>query len=378
MGVSGFWKNLDKPFVGLSPMDGITDLPFRLIVAKYGRPDVIFTEFVAIEALIRGVERAFADLMFLETERPIVAQLYGNQPEVFYSCAQIVAELGFDGVDINMGCPAKSVEQRGAGAGLIRTPELAVEIINAVQEGIKSWEENGIEYDKFPDESKPNRIKRRLEEYQELKTKMIDELGVLGYSVEVDSKAKSRISIPVSIKTRTGYDKPIVEEWIAALAGTGISALSLHGRTLREGYRGKADWSEINKAAEIIKSMGEERPLIIGNGDIMNAEQGVYRSNETGVDGVLIGRTAMGNPWVFNKDKQEISLDTLKQVMLEHSKLHYQIKDARAFVQMRRLLADYIKGFPGASDLRSELVRVNNPFDVEKILLSLDKKGDQR
>lgn len=368
----GFWSQLNQPFIGLSPMDGITDLPFRLVVVKYGKPDIIYTEFVAVEALVHGVERAFQDFLFFDIERPIVAQLYGNNPKLFYNCAQIVAELGFDGVDINMGCPAKSVEQRGAGAGLIKTPDLAVEIIKAVQAGVAGWVENGVEYNKFPPEAKPDRVVKRLDEVQEYRQNLIIELNKIGFDLRLVNN-KRRKSIPVSVKTRIGYNEPVTQDWIATIANTGIAALSIHGRTLREGYKGKADWREIKKAVEVVSNIRSKRPLIIGNGDIKSVAEGVGKSNETGVDGVLIGRASIGNPWVFNKVDRNIEWKQMKAVMLEHARLHYTIKGPRAFVQMRRILAEYIQGFPGASELRNQLVRVNNPEEVKKILLNLDK-----
>jgi len=348
----GFWEKLNKPFVGLSPMDGITDAPFRYITAKYGSPDVIFTEFVAVEALIRGVERAFADLSFHEIERPVVAQLYGNDPKLFYACAQVVAELGFDGVDINMGCPAKSVQQRGAGAGLIRTPEIAKEIIEQVKKGLQDWVENGITYKKWPEEAKPVKVQRLLKNL---------------HSIQVGQ----RNMLPISVKTRLGYDRPIVEEWIGFLIDQELAAITVHGRTLREAYRGNANWSEIAKVVSIAAKLGNSRPVIIGNGDVHDIEGAMARIAETGVDGVLIGRSSIGNPWVFSKTGKP-DLEIQKQIMIEHAKVHYAAKDPKAFVQMRRILAEYIKGVEGASAFRSQLVRVQSPEDVEKILKNLD------
>ena len=360
-GNSGFWKNfldLDRPFIGLSPMDGITDAPFRAITAKYGRPDLTFTEFIAVEALIRGVQKSFEDLRFTELERPIVAQLYGKDPELFYSCAQIIAELGFDGVDINMGCPAKTVEARGAGAGLMKTPDLAVEIIEAVEDGLAGWVKNGIEYDKWPEEIKFAKVKRFFSERKKSEGE------------NNKQRNKNREMIPISVKTRIGYDKPMLDEWFGPLSKTNVKAFSIHGRTFKQKYSGRADWDVISEASKYIKNINKDA-IVIGNGDISSYKEGIDMAKKYNVDGVLIGRKSIGNPWVVRRDGQvKVGAKTseLFDVMLEHSKLHYELKGPRAFVQMRRTLAEYIKEIPNAAQIRSELVRVNNPQEVEQIL----------
>ena len=134
-----FWNSLPQPIVGLAPMDGVTDAAFRLITARHGRPDVLFTEFAAVERIVRGHDSDLVDLWYSEIERPVVAQVFGVNPESFYRVAHVVCELGFDGLDINMGCPAKNIALKGAGAGLIRTPELALNILRRTREGIRDW-----------------------------------------------------------------------------------------------------------------------------------------------------------------------------------------------------------------------------------------------
>ncbi|MBD3280087.1 hypothetical protein GF389_01000 [Candidatus Dojkabacteria bacterium] len=348
----GFWAELPKPFFALAPMDGVTDLPFRLITKRCGNPDFVVTEFVPVEALIRGIERAFIDLRYEERERPILAQLYGHEPELFYYCAQIIAELGFDGIDINMGCPARKIEQRGAGAGLIRTPEIAVEIIDSVKAGLEAWVENGIEWDKFPKEAKTGRLRKRLEEFRN--------------DFDKTHENDTREVIPLSVKTRIGYDEPDIENWFGILAKLKLTAIAIHGRTLKQAYRGKADWEQIERACKLIKSIAPGT-LVIGNGDITERKMGREYAQKYKVDGIMIARSAIGNPWAFSElDKPEG--EELFKVMLEHAKMHYQYKDPRAFVQMRRVLSDYIKGMEGAKELRSKLVRVNSPEEVDKLL----------
>ncbi|MBN1331350.1 tRNA-dihydrouridine synthase [Candidatus Dojkabacteria bacterium] len=344
---NNFWMELPRPFFALAPMDGVTDLPFRLITNKYGNPDLLVTEFVPVEALIRGIKKAFEDLRYEESEHPIIAQLYGHEPELFYFCAQITAELGFDGIDINMGCPARKIEQRGAGAGLIKTPDVAGKIVHAVKSGIDDWVENGISWDNFPKEAKKGRIQKKL--------------------LEAKAKNPVRTQIPVSVKTRIGYDSPDIKNWFTALAKMNLDAVSIHGRTLRQAYRGKADWDQIEAAAKLIKQISPQT-IVIGNGDIQTREMGAKYAEKYSVDGVMIGRAAVGNPWVFSSAPKPEG-KKLFDVMIEHAQFHYKLKDPKAFVQMRRILADYIKGIDGARELRAKLVRVNSPKEVEKLLL---------
>src|SRR5919106_4660541 len=134
-----FWNDIARPIIGLSPMDGITDASFRYITAKHGGPDVTMTEFVNIQSAFYSPHTLLKDFIYAEIERPVVAQIYGKTPELFYQVVHVVCELGFDGLDINMGCPAKKVAATGCGAALIRTPGLAREIIRAVKRGIRDW-----------------------------------------------------------------------------------------------------------------------------------------------------------------------------------------------------------------------------------------------
>ena len=351
----GFWKNLKKPIVGLAPMDGVTDQPFRYVTKKHGNPDVIYTEFATVEGFCRKVKQPLFDFLYDETQRPIVAQIYGKTPQFFYQTAIAVCQLGFDGVDINMGCPAKSVANGGAGAGLIKTPELAQEIIVATQKGVENWQ-NGKTVRDCPDLS--NFICNVIEERHEKLPK--------------EYQDKNR-EIPVSVKTRIGFDQPIVEEWIPALLEKNPAVIALHGRTLRKGYAGKADWEQIALAAKIIHRHNP-KIIVLGNGDIPDKEAAIKASKKYGVDGVLIGRTSFGNPWVFSDRKETDEPITIAQkaaLALEHSlafEKAYGDKENYRFLAMRKHLAWYIKGVPNASDVRSELVRTDNSGQVKAIL----------
>src|SRR5262245_14512703 len=273
-----FWQKIDKPIIGLSPMDGVTDASFRFVTAKHGGPDVTFTEFVNVETGFHAPHTLIRDLMYSEIERPVIAQIYGHTPEMFYKVAHIVCELGFDGLDINMGCPAKKVAAKGSGAALIRTPELARTIIQSARQGIQDWRDGQSLADIGIDPEFRTRIDlaKRLREREE--------------------SAVERCLIPLSVKTRIGYDCVVVEEWMKTLLDENLAAITLHGRTLKQGYKGDADWEAIGRAVEIAKNSAT---LILGNGDLKQMDAVCRRVRETRVDGVLLGRAAQGNPWIF-------------------------------------------------------------------------------
>ena len=231
-----FWLNIPKPIVGLSPMDGVTDASFRFIVAKYGGPDVTLTEFVNVESAIFAPHTLLKDFTYSEIERPVVAQIYGRTPELFYTVAHIVCELGFDGLDINMGCPAKKVAANGSGAALILNPDLARSIIRSVAQAIRDWVAGQTLAD----------LKIDPEFIQQVKVANRLRTGL-------ETPAARRL-IPVSVKTRLGYDRVVIEEWIQTLLEENPSVISLHGRTLRQGYKGSADWEAIARAVEIAKT----------------------------------------------------------------------------------------------------------------------------
>jgi tRNA-dihydrouridine synthase len=362
-GLISFWNALPRPIVGLSPMDGVTDAAYRLIMARHGRPDVIFTEFTAVERIVRGHDRDLTDLRFNEAERPIVAQLFGIEPESFYRAAHIVGELGFDGIDINMGCPSKNIANRGAGAGLIRTPELAREILRRTRQGIADWAAG-----QSPDRiGLPEIIIEAVRRHRR-------ERG------ESPAETPRRI-LPVSVKTRLGYERVVIEDWLDHLLAESPAAISLHGRTLAQHYRGEADWEAIARASEVVRKSGTGT-LLLGNGDIRSAATAVRRVRETGVDGVLLGRVTMGNPWIFTVKEAirkavqaglpppvdpQVSPAERFAVATEHAELFQKMRP-NLFHAIRKHLAAYCRGFENASELRRQLVRIETLADVESIL----------
>jgi len=359
-----FWQTLPRPVIGLSPMDGVTDASFRAIVAQQGKPDVTFTEFTHVHDICRGPEVCLEPLIYSEMERPMVAQLYGNDPELFYQAAHAVCELGFDGLDVNMGCPSKSVAASGSGAGLIRTPELARAILQAAKRGIEDWAGGRtLEQVGF--------TQARVVAFQRLNQQRGGENRTI------------RRKIPLSVKTRIGYDSVTVEAWIEQLMQEQPALISLHGRTLRQMYRGVADWSAIARAAVVMKGSGT---LLFGNGDIHSLQDAIVRVRETGVDGVLVGRAVLGAPWFFRSKErvrelvcgtdgsgvelqtEVVALDQRFAVLLDHGRQFQALCGQKRFYRMRKHLGWYCKGFPHAAALRSRMVQVSSFSELEAVL----------
>src|SRR5574341_2069479 len=354
-----FWHDIPKPIIGLSPMDGVTDASFRLMAAKHGGPDITVTEFVNVDALVYAPHTMIRDFAYAEIERPIIAQIYGHTPERFYQAAHVVCELGFDGLDINMGCPAKNVAASGSGAALIRTPELARSIVKAARQGIEDWCAG-----------------QTLEDLK-LSGDLIEGVRISNTLRSADAGSAYRRPIPVSVKTRIGYDEVVVDDWIQTLLEEKPVAISIHGRTLRQGYKGNADWDAIGRAVEIARASDT---LILGNGDLRDMGDVYRRVRQTSVDGVLLGRAAQGNPWIFRAkhhlkraldsldsrqiQSQPVDLDERFRVIVEHAQHFENYLQIRNFVGMRKHLIWYCRDFFGAAELRAKMARVTNTAQV--------------
>lgn len=361
---AGFWQRLSQPIIGLSPMDGVTDAAFRLVVARQGAPDVTFTEFASVGDICRGADFLLSSLLYSEEERPIVAQLYGKDPDLFYQAAHVVCELGFDGLDINMGCPSRNVASSGSGAGLIKTPDRAHAIMRAARQGILDWG-NGQTLDAIG-----------------LKAARVDLIRTMNLKRNGHPTVPRRI-IPLSVKTRLGYDSVVIESWISHLLEEQPAVISVHGRTLQQMYRGEADWAAIGRAAQVVQGTAT---LLLGNGDLQSMQDVVRRVQETRVHGVLVGRGALGGPWFFrNKEEarvyagasdakglwpveQETALAERFRVMLDHARQFEAIAGVDRFPRLRKHLGWYCKGFPHAAAMRARMVRASSSADVEQIV----------
>lgn len=331
----------------MAPMANVTDWAFRRIVAKCGRPDVFYTEFLSCDGIVHDKKRFEKELYFEKSESPIVVQFFGARPENFYKCAQLAKELGFDGIDINMGCPDRSVEKQGAGAALINNPKLAQEIIKETKRGSGN--------------------------------------------------------LPISVKTRLGYNKIATKEWIPVLLEAEPAALIIHGRTRKEMSAVPAHWDEIGLAKEIatgsINSRQEDtKTLIIGNGDVSDITDAKQKANDYKLDGIMVGRGIFANPWFFSADIGPATHGSLSEkggsasggndpmktpeqrieLMLEHINLFTKLWGPdKKFDVMKKFFKVYISnwpacaGRPGAKELRARIMTVKNKEEVVDILAKM-------
>lgn len=361
-----FWQQLPKPFLAVAPMADVTDAPFRRMLAKYskwngewptdseskkpvGGPDVMWTEFVAADGLVRatpeGKKKLMADLMYSEAERPIVAQLFSSTPEHMEYAAGLCLELGFDGVDINMGCPDRSIEKQGCGAAMIKNPAKAKEIIQAAKRGARMGRVDGI---------------------------------------------------PVSVKTRVGYYQNQLEEWLPAILAEAPAAVTIHARTRQELSKVPADWERIRRAVMIRDELSVDT-LIIGNGDVLSLADAHHKAKTYGVDGVMVGRALFGNPWFFNPSKslpvhltalpthgvnrdsitavkeeevgvEFVSIPERLRVLVEHTRLFVELLPFKNFSIMKKHYKAYVNSFAGAADLRIKLMEADSPLEVEQLV----------
>lgn len=312
----GFWKTLKKPILVMAPMADVTDPAFRRVIAKYGKPDVLWTEFVSADGLILadevGKKKLKKDLEFTEGERPIVAQFFSAKPELMKKAAELARELGFDGIDINMGCPDRSIEKQGAGAGLIKNPKLACEIILAAKEGAGD--------------------------------------------------------IPVSVKTRIGYNKNELESWLPELLRAEPALITVHARTRKEMSKVPARWEMVKRAVEIRDEIKSET-LIFGNGDALDVNDARTKAEESGADGVMLGRAIFGNPWLFANLPEPVSIEEKLRVLVEHTKLFEELLgNVKNFAVMKKHYKAYVQGFDGAKELRMRLMETENASEVEAII----------
>ena len=317
-----FWSELPRPFFILAPMEDVTDIVFRHVVSEAARPDVYFTEFTNTESFCHpeGIHSVRGRLTFSEDEQPMVAHIWGDKPEQFREMSIGLAEMGFKGVDLNMGCPVANVASKGKGSGLILRPEVAAEIIQAAKAG----------------------------------------------------------GIPVSVKTRLGYYK-IEEwkEWLRHVFKQGIANLSIHLRTRKEMSKVDAHWELI----EAIKSLRDEiapDTLLTINGDIPDRQTGLELAEKYGVDGVMIGRGIFHNPFAFEKEPREHSTKELLDLLRLHLTLFdkYSANTGRPFKSLRRFFKIYVRGIRGASGLRHELMSTNSTDEVRKLLDEFEEQMD--
>ncbi|MEG2644606.1 MAG: tRNA-dihydrouridine synthase [Enterococcus sp.] len=316
---NNFWAELPKPFFILAPMEDVTDVVFRHVVKAAGTPDVFFTEFTNSDSFCHpdGIESVRGRLVFTEDEQPMVAHIWGDKPEFFREMSLALADMGFSGIDLNMGCPVPNVAERGKGSGLILRPEVAAELIEAAKAG----------------------------------------------------------GLPVSVKTRIGfYELAEMKDWISHLLKQDIANLSVHLRTRKEMSKVDAHWDLI---PEVVKLRDEIAPqtLLTINGDILDRKMGLELAEKYGVDGLMIGRGIFKNPYAFEQEPQEHTPTEMIGLLRLQLDLQDQYAEQvpRSIVGLHRFFKIYVKGFPGANDLRIRLMNTKSTAEVRTILDDFDK-----
>lgn len=309
-----FWQDLPRPFFVLAPMEDVTDVVFRHVVAEAAAPDVYFTEFTNSDSYCHpeGKASVRGRLTFTEDEQPIVAHIWGDDPEHFREMSIGMAEAGFKGLDINMGCPVPNVVGDGKGCGLIGRPEVAAELIQAAKAG----------------------------------------------------------GLPVSVKTRLGLTN--IDEWhdwLRHILEQDIVNLSIHLRTKKEMSKADAHWELIPEIKKLRDEVAPDTLLTI-NGDIPDREKGLELANQYGVDGVMIGRGIFNNPYAFEHEPKEHSSEELLNLLRIHLDLFdkYSEIEKRKYIALHRFFKIYVKGFRGAGELRNNLMNTKSTDEARSLL----------
>ena len=336
----GFWDTLPRPFFVLAPLANVTDAAFRRVIAARGKPDVFYTECVSADGLCSpGRDVLLRDLEFSDAEHPIVAQLFTANPERMHEAARLVAARGFDGIDVNMGCPDRNVEKQGAGAALMKNPAVAPDVLPAAKAGAGG--------------------------------------------------------LPVSVKTRIGYRTNAIDTWLPELLAEEPAAIAIHARTRKEMSDVDAHWDTVAQAVALAKGSGT---FIIGNGDVADLNDARQKAEATGADGIMLGRAIFGNPWLFAlKQKaslekhenflqkifsvrrrhssqgfsRELSVSTQEKlkVMVEHTKLFEKMLGKhKNFAIMKKHYKAYANNFDGAKELRVKLMETENAEQLERVI----------
>ncbi|KND50814.1 MAG: tRNA-dihydrouridine synthase B [Parcubacteria bacterium C7867-007] len=322
--MDSFWSKLPKPFFALAPMADVTDPAYRRLIAEYGAPHVTWTEFVSADGLYHTREKKgmkdgenplVRDLQYSEAERPIVAQIFGSIPETIEYASELVATLGFDGVDINMGCPDRSIEKQGAGAGMIKTPELVAPIVEAARRGAARGKEGGI---------------------------------------------------PVSLKTRIGYHQETMDTWLPVVLAAKPDALTVHLRTRKEMSKVDAHW-ELMARAVALRDAHSPNTIILGNGDVNDLNDARTKAEASGADGIMLGRAIFGTPWLFT-DRVEVTPAERIEALRTLAQYFSELRPTKSFHLLKKHIKSFITGWDGAAQLRGALMNASTLEELESIL----------
>ncbi|MEI8086455.1 MAG: tRNA-dihydrouridine synthase [Paludibacter sp.] len=323
--MNNFWQTINKPILALAPMEDVTDTVFREVIRSVSETDalnLLFTEFTSTDGLCNEFGRAKVSdrLVVSDTERTLlkatntklVAQIWGSNPTKFHESAKLISEMGhFDGIDINMGCPVKKVVKNKCCSALINYPELAKEIVIATQEATH---------------------------------------------------------LPVSVKTRIGFNEVITEKWVGQLLEVNPAALTIHGRTQKMMSTGLALWDEIGKVVNLRNERGSST-IILGNGDVSSYADAQERISKYGVDGVMVGTGIFKNPWLFNSSEKEITQEMRFELLKRHITLYDKTWDNKKnFNILKRYFKIYITGFEGAAEWRDKLMHTKSCTEALEVV----------
>lgn len=311
-----FWTKLPAPHFALAPMEDVTDTVFRELIAGISAPGklhIVFTEFMSVDGFLHddGREKVKHRLLVSEGERAIlkekgiavVAQIWGADPEKFYRAAsEIAANYDFDGLDINMGCPVRKIIKHNACSALINVPDIAKEIVTATREGS---------------------------------------------------------GLPVSVKTRIGFNHVVTEEWIAHLLEVEPAAITIHSRTQKMQSEGTADWNEVKKAVELRDRMGAAT-RILGNGDVSDFKDGIERARTYLTDGIMVGRGIFHNPFFFAADPSAGIEERISLLQRHLERFDAQWGGEKHFAILKRFFKIYVHSFEGAGEMRARLMETRN------------------
>lgn len=314
------WEKIARPILALAPMAGYTDSPYRQLIKSIEPRVICFTEFTSVDGIIHASPGSLRQLDFNpDEEKPLVAQIFGKKPEHFTEAAKRLEQMGVDAIDINMGCPAKKIVSNDYGSALLENPCKAIEIVEATVKGT---------------------------------------------------------SLPVSVKTRIAVSKLNLENFISFcknLESAGAGLLTIHGRTAKQMYTGAADWKPIYEVKRHLKIP------VLGNGDVRGPEDATKKLGN--LDGVMVGRATMGNPWVMaeiasafygNKYESPKTFEEKFSAILKHCELNVENKgEARGIIEMRKHFVGSLRGFAGASDFRSKILKVETMEETKKILFEI-------
>jgi nifR3 family TIM-barrel protein len=334
----------NRPLFVLAPMADVTDVAFRTVISEARSPDIYWTEFVSADGLIRatpeGKYKLKKDLLYDKTkQRPIIAQLFSSTYKYMYEATKLCIEFGFDGVDINMGCPDRSIEKQKSGAAMMKNPELAIDVIKAVKDARRDFCEGGDNAD-----------------------------------------------FAVTVKTRVGYNSVELDTWIPILLDQEVDLITIHARTRKEMSKVDADWSHVKTVVNMrdawaLDNAGKKVPLIFGNGDVKDIQDAYEKCMTYGCDGTMIGRAMFGNPWLFKDidciDKGDLDFknkftpsreERIKSLIKQVEIFDRELGDVKSFALMKKFFKTYMTGFDDAKEIREEIMDMEGAGEVLEFL----------